>query len=108
MRVLALILSVTLVLAGVESRADGLKVGRAAVDITPPPGTPMLTPQRPPYASRPAAEAHDPLRVKAVVLGQGGQKAALVVCDLTSIPVRLIAEARRIIGATTGLDPASV
>lgn len=84
------------------------RVGRAAVDITPPLGTPMLTPQRPPFAVKLAEAAHDPLQVKAVVLAVGEQKAALVVCDLTSIPISIVDEARRDVAATTDLDPLSV
>lgn len=108
MRVLALLL--TLIPGAVESRADDhdLKIGRAAVDVTPTVGTPMLTPQRPPYAVKLAEAAHDPLWAKAVVMVQGGRKAALVVCDLTSIPLRMIEDARRLIGAATDLDPGSV
>lgn len=85
-----------------------LRVGRAAVDITPDVGTPMQAPQRPPFAVKPAAAAHDPLHVKAIVLASGQRKAALVVCDLTSLPVALIAEARQQIVARTDLDPLTV
>ncbi len=104
------ILAVVLALAtaDLESRADDLRVGRASVDITPPPGTPMLTPQRPPFEVMLAEVAHDPLRVKAIVLDQGGRTAALIVCDLTSIPIDIIAEARKQAGASTGIDPDSI
>lgn len=89
-------------------RADGLRVGRAAVDITPAVGTPMLTPQRPPFEVKLAGEAHDSIQAKAVVLEQGGVKAALVACDLTSLPLRMSQETRRIIGETTGVAPEAV
>lgn len=85
-----------------------LRVGRATVDITPLVGTPMQAPQRPPFEIRLSETAHDPLQVKAVVFEAGGRKAALVVCDLTSIPTRMIEAARREIGQTTDLDPLSV
>lgn len=85
-----------------------LRVGRAAVDITPPVGTPMQTPQRPPFEIKLSETAHDPLHVKAVVIEAGGHKSALVVCDLTSIPVKMIEAARREISETTDLDPMSV
>lgn len=88
--------------------ADGLQVGRAAVDITPAEGTPMLTPQRPPFEVKLAGGAHDPIQVKAVVLEQGGVKAAILACDLTSLPLQLSLEARRIIGETTGVSPEGV
>jgi neutral ceramidase len=85
-----------------------LRVGCAAVDITPEAGTPMQAPQRPPYEIKLATSPHDPLHVKAVVLAVGEQKAALVVCDLASIPVALIEAARQQIAATTDLDPLTV
>jgi hypothetical protein len=81
--------------------AGELRVGRAAVDITPGPGTPMLTPQRPPFEIKLATHPHDPLHAKAVVLDEGGKRVALVMCDLTSIPLEIIQEARRLIGETT-------
>lgn len=84
------------------------RVGRAAVDITPAAGTPTQAPQRPPFEVKLAEAAHDPLHVKALVLTAGDQKAALVICDLTSIPVALIEAARREIAAQTDLDPLRV
>lgn len=90
------------------ARAEGLRIGRAAVDITPAAGTPMLTPQRPPFAIKLAGQAHDPLQVKAVVLQQGDTRAALVACDLTSLPLRLMQQARKLIGETTGVGPETV
>jgi neutral ceramidase len=90
------------------SHGHGLRVGRAAVDITPAAGTPMLTPQRPPFEVKLAGEAHDPIQVKAIVLEQQGVKAAMIACDLTSLPLRMSQEARRLIGETTGVDPGAV
>jgi neutral ceramidase len=90
------------------ARADELFVGRAAVDITPVVGTPMLTPQRPPFELKLAGEAHDPIHVKATVLQQGDVRAAIIECDLTSIPLKIIHEARELIGKSTKIDPASV
>ena len=91
-----------------ELRADALRIGRAAVDITPPVGTPMLTPQRPPFEVKLAGEALDPLQVKAIVLEQGGVKAAVVACDITSLPLRLSQLARQLIHETTGVDSRAV
>lgn len=87
--------------------AGELRVGRAAVDITPESGTPMLTPQRPPFEIKLATNPHDPLHAKAVVLGEGGRRVAIVLCDLTSIPLEIIKEARRLIGETTGVPAES-
>ena len=96
------------ILPGARAGADELKVGRASVEITPAVGTPMNGPQRPNVAARTAAEAHDPLRVKAVVLQEGGKRVALVVCDLTSIPLKIVEEARRLVGEATEIAPLSV
>jgi hypothetical protein len=100
-----------LVIVAISSRqafAEGLRVGRAAVDITPPIGTPMLTPQRPPFEVKLAGQAHDPLHAKALVLEQAGARAALVTCDLTSLPLRMHQEARRLIGEVCEVDAESV
>lgn len=102
-----LIATATLLLA-VDSRSAEFRMGRAAVDITPPVGTPMQAPQRPPFEIKLAEAAHDPLHAKAIVLESGGNKAALVVCDLTSIPVAMIEAARHEIGQTTDIDPLTV
>lgn len=90
------------------TEANEFRIGRSAVDITPEIGTPMQAPQRPPFEIKLAEPAHDPLQVKAVVLSVGEQKAALVVCDLTSIPIAMIEAARRQIAATTDVNPHSV
>lgn len=108
MRQLVIWLGAFLALNLAVGKANELRVGRAAVDITPEVGTPMQAPQRPPFEIKLAEPAHDPLHVKAVVLAVGQQKAAVVVCDLTSIPVAMIEAARRQIGATTDLDPQAV
>ncbi len=88
--------------------AAELRVGRAAVDITPVVGTPMLTPQRPPFVLKLATEPHDPIHIKAVVLEQGGHRVAFAVCDLTSIPLQIIKDARELIGKSTQLAPEAV
>jgi hypothetical protein len=101
-------LLVALLLAAASAPGGELRVGRASVDITPDPGTPMLTPQRPPFEVKLAAAPHDPLHVKAIVLESGDQRAAIVSCDLTSIPLRMHQEARQIIGRSTKINPDNV
>jgi len=91
--------------AAAPCAGGGLRVGRASVDITPEVGTPMLTPQRPPFEIKLATAAHDPLHIHAVVLDQGGVRAAIVACDLTSLPLEIIRTARREIGAKSGIRP---
>lgn len=73
--------------------AQGLRLGVAEVDITPPTGAPMAGY----YTNREATGVHDPLHAKAMVLEQGGVKIAMVACDLVSLPRDLSEEVRRIV-----------
>jgi hypothetical protein len=95
-------------LLGTNVDAEGLRVGRAAVDITPAVGTPMLTPQRPPFDVKLAGEVRDPLHVKAIVLEQSGTRAAIVACDLTSLPLRMGQLARKLIAESTKIPAEAV
>ncbi len=74
--------------------AGPLRFGRASVDITPPVGMPFQAPPRPSLPVVAGTGTHDPLHAKAVVFENGGVKAAIVACDLTSLPVHVIAQAR--------------
>lgn len=85
-----------------------LRFGQAAVDITPPPDMPFQVPQRPPFPVVVGAGTHDPIQAKAIVFESGGTKAAIVACDLTSIPVHLTAAAREHAGKITGVPPANI
>jgi neutral ceramidase len=88
-------------------RAGELRIGKAVVDITPVPGTPMLTPMSSPLIKLSEA-AHDPLCVRAIVMECDGKKAAIVACDLTSIPNDMFDSARALIVAETGMDPDAI
>lgn len=90
------------------SLAQSLRIGQAAVDITPPVGMPFQVPQRPPFPVVSAAGTHDPLHAKAIVFENGGVKAAIVACDLTSIPVHIIAAARAHAGKISQVPPENV
>jgi Neutral/alkaline non-lysosomal ceramidase, N-terminal len=79
--------------------ADELRVGAAAVVITPPIGTPMAGY----YSERAAEGVHDDLYAKALVLEKDGAKAALVSLDLISTVRQVVTEARREIERTTGV-----
>ncbi|MEX2263862.1 MAG: hypothetical protein WD696_18045 [Bryobacteraceae bacterium] len=79
--------------------AGELRVGRAAVSITPPAGTPIGSS----YGLTPSTGARDDIFAKAIVLELDGVKAAIVACDLISIRREIVAEARRLIAAGTGL-----
>ena len=74
-----------------------LRVGAAAVPITPPVGIPMAGY----YSERGAQGVHDDLHAKAIVIEAGGRAAALVVLDLITTPRELVEEARREIERTT-------
>ncbi len=80
------------------ARAD-LRVGTAAVNISPPTGTPMAGY----YYARGSESVLDDLYAKAAVLDDGSTKVALVVCDLISLPRGTVSEARRLIEQQTGI-----
>lgn len=76
----------------------------AAVRITPDKPTPLAGY----YNTRLATNTHDELHAKAIVLEQAGVKAALVVCDLLSLPRTVIEQTRENIARTTGVPAANV
>src|SRR6476620_7284888 len=98
MRTLFLLLLSTPLLA-----AD-LTVGAAAVSITPPEGTPLAGY----YSYRGTKTVLDDIYSKAIVLQLGDAKAALIVCDLISLPRHIVVEARRHIEKATGIPGAHV
>ena len=79
--------------------AADLRVGAAATIITPPEGTPLAGY----YSQRGTRTVLDDIYSKAIVLEVGDTKAALVVCDLISLPRHVVTEARRQIEAATGI-----
>jgi hypothetical protein len=79
--------------------AADLRVGAAATVITPPEGTPLAGY----YSERGSKTVLDDIHAKAIVLEVGDTKAALVVCDLISLPRHVVTEARRQIEAATGI-----
>jgi hypothetical protein len=81
-----------------------LRVGAAAVPITPPVGIPMAGY----YSERGAEGIHDDLHAKAIVMETGGATAALVALDLITTPRDLVEEARREIERVTRVPGASV
>jgi neutral ceramidase len=82
--------TIALFLLASTARAASLRVGAAAVLITPEAGTPMAGY----YTARAAEGVHDDLYAKAIVLEQDGVKAALVACDLISMPRGVVERAR--------------
>lgn len=81
------------------ARADELRVGVAALDITPPLGAPMAGY----YHARGADGVVDPLGAKAMVVECEGRRAALVALDLISVPRVVTDRARAEIGDALGI-----
>src|ERR1041384_685620 len=79
--------------------AADFKTGAAVVKITPPQGAPMAGY----YNDRAAEGVHDDLFAKALVFESGGEKAALVVCDLISMTRTITEKARAIIEKESGI-----
>lgn len=88
-----------LLLFAVPVAAADLKVGASAVVITPPEGTPLAGY----YSLRGTKTVVDDIHAKALVLQAGDTKAALVVCDLISLPRHVVTEARRLAEKATGI-----
>lgn len=84
--------------------AGDLKVGSAAVKITPPVGTPMAGY----YKYRGAAGVHDDLFAKALVIDKDGSKIAIISCDLIYIPEEIVSKTREIVWKTLGISPEHV
>src|SRR5262249_61764940 len=93
-----------LLLAVAPASAGELRVGAAAVVITPPAGTPMAGY----YSARAADGVHDDLFAKALVLEKDGVKAALVSLDLISTTRSIVEDTRREIAKTTRIPGANV
>ncbi len=96
--------SVILVLLGQSVHAADLLAGAATTDITPPRGYRMAGY----YQERLNTGTRDPLQAKALVLKQGDRQAALVFCDLVSIPRDLTEKARALAQSLTGIPAANI
>jgi hypothetical protein len=80
------------------------RAGAAIGDITPELGLPIVGN----WDSPPAKHIHDPLHVRVLVLDDGAQRLALVVCDNLMLPREVCDEAKRLTQELTGLDRAHV
>jgi neutral ceramidase len=81
-----------------------LRLGMAAVDITPKAGTPMAGY----YYERGAEGAIDPLYARALVLDDGRTRVALVALDLISTVRWFVEDARKLIERDAGIPGANV
>ena len=91
-------------LAGDETKLPMMRVGAAAVDITPKPGTPMAGY----YRFRAVEGVRDPLYAKAIVIEQDGSLAALVALDLVSTSRPVVEQARELIRRQSSITPEQV
>ncbi len=95
-----ILLGVGLLLAGSQwVVAAELRVGASGVNINPPVGTPLAGY----YRERACEGVLDDLLAKAVVFDDGQTRAAMVVCDLLTLPRKTVLEARRQIAEATGI-----
>lgn len=92
------------IIAAFCAQAAPLQMGRAAVKITPEPGTPMAGY----YSTRLATGTHDDLHAKAIVLEKDGRKAALVACDLVALGPQVIEQARESAAKSTGIPAGNI
>ncbi len=100
-----LVVIVMLAALAVGARAaDDLRAAVAAVSITPPNGTPLAGY----YRKRLSEGVLDDLYAKAIVFEQGGAKAAVVICDILTLPRHTIVTARQLIESQTGIAGANV
>ncbi len=81
-----------------------LRAGAAAVRITPDKPTPLAGY----YNTRISTNTHDELHAKTIVLEHDGTKAALVVCDLLTLPRGVVEQTRDIVSRITGVPGANV
>lgn len=81
-----------------------LRLGTAAVTINPPLGIALAGY----YHERGSEGVLDDIFAKATVLDDGQTRAAIVVCDLISMPNWIVVEARQIIQSQTGIPAANV
>ncbi|MHC4176060.1 MAG: neutral/alkaline non-lysosomal ceramidase N-terminal domain-containing protein [Planctomycetota bacterium] len=93
--------------AAVAPAADSaaeMEAGIAVADITPPVGWRLSGY----FYERPSTDTHDPLQAKAIVLRQGGRRAALVFCDLIGVPLDLSRKARLLADEQTGIPAPNI
>jgi hypothetical protein len=102
--ILFLLLFILIGAGSIGASAQSLRVGAGAVVITPPAGAPLAGY----YEPRGSTGVLDDIYSKALVIEQGDQRVAIVVCDLLSIPRQTVVAARRLIEAQTGIPGANV
>ena len=97
-------LLLTIILSATSSQNAEFRLGAAAVPINPPLGIALAGY----YHERGSEGVLDDIFAKATVLDDGRTRAAIVVCDLISMPKWIVAEARQIIESQTGIPGTNV
>ena len=95
---------IVLLVSTASISAGEFRLGTAAVKITPPDGTPMAGY----YSPRGSTGVLDDLYVKAAVLYDGQTEAALVVCDVISLPRSVVVQAKQIIEAKSRIPAGNI
>ncbi|MEP6844623.1 MAG: neutral/alkaline non-lysosomal ceramidase N-terminal domain-containing protein [Panacibacter sp.] len=88
----------------VTTFANDLKIGAASIKITPPVGASMAGY----FYERGVEKIHDDLFAKALVIEKNGSKIAIVSCDLINISASIVAEVRKLVEKSVGIDAAHV
>ena len=99
---LGLLLAITL--SATSALSAEFRLGAAAVPINPPLGIALAGY----YHERGSEGVLDDIFAKATVLDDGQTRAAIVVCDLISMPRWIVVEARQMIEAQTGIPGTNV
>jgi hypothetical protein len=87
-----------------RATAAELRAGAAVVNITPEQPAPMAGY----YSMRLSQGTHDDLFARALVIESGGVRAALVVCDLITMPRAVVEQAREIVARESGIPAGHV
>jgi len=98
----ALFFALLVVMANAEGAE--LRLGAAAVPINPPAGIGLAGY----YHERGNEGVLDDILAKATVLDDGQTRAAIIVCDLISMPKWIVVEARKLVEQRTGIPGANV
>lgn len=99
-----LVLAAAAVHAADATPPSALRAGAATSNITPDIGGDIIGG----FLPFPATHIHDELHARCLVLDDGRQKLALVVCDLLGLHRSVSLEARKLIEKATGIPPANV
>ena len=81
-----------------------IEAGTGVVIITPALGTHLAGM----FEVRPAATVDRDITVRALVIGNGSERVALIVCDLICVTADIVRSARSLIEAATGIPPSHV